>query len=197
MRRRPAAAPYAKALFAIAKERNQTELVGRELDAVAATLESDLALRDFLARPWIPTTAKRAVAMEVAERSGFSTLTSNFLALVAERGRADHLEAIAEKYQQFLDEDLERVRAHVRTVVPLSDEERGQLSTKLGQALGPAGGAHGSRRPRDAGRLCRGEWQHRVGWEPRGATRADAPSPGQWLDRRADSDPARFVAQAG
>jgi F-type H+-transporting ATPase subunit delta len=136
MRRRPAAAPYAKALFAIAKERNQTELVGRELDAVAATLESDLALRDFLARPWIPTTAKRAVAMEVAERSGFSTLTSNFLALVAERGRADHLEAIAEKYQQFLDEDLERVRAHVRTVVPLSDEERGQLSTKLGQALG-------------------------------------------------------------
>jgi len=28
---RRAAAPYAKALFALAKERNQTELVGREL----------------------------------------------------------------------------------------------------------------------------------------------------------------------
>jgi len=29
--RRRAAAPYAKALFALAKEGNQTELVGREL----------------------------------------------------------------------------------------------------------------------------------------------------------------------
>ena len=31
MTQRRAAAPYAKALFALAKERNQTELVGREL----------------------------------------------------------------------------------------------------------------------------------------------------------------------
>ncbi len=42
MKRRRAAAPYAKALFALAKECNQTELVGRELGDVAATFESDL-----------------------------------------------------------------------------------------------------------------------------------------------------------
>ncbi len=57
MKQRRAAAPYAKALFALAKERNQTELVGREF--------------------------------------GFSKLTSDFLALVAAHGRADHLQAIA------------------------------------------------------------------------------------------------------
>lgn len=136
MRRRRAAAPYAKALFALAKERDQAELVGRELDAVAATFEGTLDLRDFFARPWIPATAKRTVAMEVAQRSGLSKLARDFLVLVAGRGRADHLEAIAEKYQKFLDEDLGRVRAHVRTAVPLSDEERGQLATKLGRALG-------------------------------------------------------------
>lgn len=136
MKPRRAAAPYAKALFALAKERNQTELVGRELDDVAATFESDLDLRDFLARPWIPATAKRTVAREVAQRSGLSTLASDFLALVAGNGRADHLEAIAEKYQKLLDEDLGRVRAHVRTAVPLTEEERGMLSAKVGQVLG-------------------------------------------------------------
>ena len=136
MKRRRAAAPYAKALFALAKERNQTELIGRELDDVAATFESDLDLRDFFARPWIPATAKRTVAAEVAHGSGLSKLASDFLALVAGRGRADHLEVIAEKYQRLLDEDLGCVRAHVRTAVPLSDEERGLLSAKLGQVLG-------------------------------------------------------------
>lgn len=54
-----AAAPYAKALFALATESNQTELVGRELGDVAATFEGDLDLRDFFARPWIPVTARR------------------------------------------------------------------------------------------------------------------------------------------
>jgi len=50
---RRAAVPYAKALFALAKERNQTELIGRELDDAATTFASDAELRDFFARPWI------------------------------------------------------------------------------------------------------------------------------------------------
>ena len=44
MTRRRAAAPYATALFALAKERDQTELVGRELGDAAATFESIAAL---------------------------------------------------------------------------------------------------------------------------------------------------------
>ena len=62
MKQRRAAAPYAKALFALAKKRNQTELVAREF--------------------------------------GFSKLTSDFLALVAAHGRADHLQAIAPYWRE-------------------------------------------------------------------------------------------------
>jgi F-type H+-transporting ATPase subunit delta len=76
------------------------------------------------------------VATEVAQRSGLSKLTADFLALVAERGRADHLEAIAEKYQKLLDEDLWRGRGRVRAAVPLSDDDRRALSVKLAHALG-------------------------------------------------------------
>ena len=79
---------------------------------------------------------KRAVATDIAQRSGFSKLTTDFLALVAGRNRTDHLNVIAEKYQKRLDEDLGRVRAHVRTAVPLTNEERQMLSEKLGKALG-------------------------------------------------------------
>ena len=75
---------------------------------------------------------KRTVATEVAQKSGLSKLTSDFAALVAGRGRTDHIEVIAEKYRRLLDEDLGRVRARVRTAVPLTDEERRTLSTKIG-----------------------------------------------------------------
>ena len=136
MKRRRAAAPYAKALFDLAKERDEAELIGRELDSAAATFEGVPELRDFFARPWILPPVKRAVATEIAQRSGLSKLTTDFLALVAGRGRTDHLKVIAEKYQKRLDEDLGRVRAHVRTPVPLTDEEREMLSAKLGKALG-------------------------------------------------------------
>lgn len=125
MKQRRAAAPYAKALFELAKERNQAELVGRELGDMAATFASDLDLSDFFARPWIPAVAKRTAAKAVAERSGLSKLAGDFFALVAERGRADHLAVVAEKYQKLLDADLRRVRAHVRTAVPPPHEARG------------------------------------------------------------------------
>jgi F-type H+-transporting ATPase subunit delta len=135
VKRRPAAALYAKALFAVAKERDQMELVGRELGDAAAAFGGVAELRDFVARPWIPATAKREVAMEVAQRSGLSKLTSDFLALVAERGRTDHLAVIADKYRKLLDQDLHRLCARVRTAVPLTDEARGTLSAKLEQVL--------------------------------------------------------------
>jgi F-type H+-transporting ATPase subunit delta len=131
-----AAAPYAKALFALATERNQAELVGRELGEVAATFESDRDLRDFFARPWIPVTGKRNLAAEVARRSGLSKLTSDFFALVVAHNRGAYLQAMAEKYQQLLDEDLGRVRARIRTAVPLTDDERQTLITKLAHTLG-------------------------------------------------------------
>jgi len=135
VKRRRAATPYAKALFELARERAEAELVGRELGNAAAIF--DVAeLRDFFARPWIPPAVKRAVAAEIAQRSKFSKLTADFLALVAGGGRTDHLKVIAEKYDKRLDEDLGRVRARVRTAVPLTDKEREMLSAKLGKVLG-------------------------------------------------------------
>jgi F-type H+-transporting ATPase subunit delta len=109
--------------------------VGRELGDLAARFETDQELRDFFARPWTSPTVKRTVAMEVAQRSGLSKLTSDFVTLMAGRGRTDHIEEIAEKYRRLLDEDLGRARARVRTAVPLTDEERRTLSAKIGQAL--------------------------------------------------------------
>ena len=60
---------YAKALFELARERNQVDAVGKELDAVAQLMTDQPAMLDFLSRPWVGTPAKRGAATEIASRA--------------------------------------------------------------------------------------------------------------------------------
>jgi F-type H+-transporting ATPase subunit delta len=131
-----AAKPYARALFSIAKERGQTAEIGAELDRAATALREAPEVGVILARPWIAAPAKRAIAAEIASRTGLSALVRDFLALVAAQGRLGELEAIAGTYRDLVDADLGRVRARVRTAVPLSETERRTLATRLARELG-------------------------------------------------------------
>ncbi|MBI4635296.1 MAG: ATP synthase F1 subunit delta [Candidatus Rokubacteria bacterium] len=127
---------YAKALFALARERNETDAVAREVGTVVEVLAGEPELRAFFARPWIAAGARRAAAVEIATRLGVSPLVRDFLALVASKGRAGHFEAMAAAYRDLLDAAEGRVRARVRTAVPLTDDARSTLARRLGQTLG-------------------------------------------------------------
>lgn len=130
------ALPYAKAVFEIAKERGQVDVIGRELDAVAEQIQAEPTLHDFLVRPWVSPAAKRGVAVEIATRLGLSQLTRDLVALVATQGRAAHLGAVAEAFRELHDRDLGRVRVQVRTAIALTGDERAMLAARLQRALG-------------------------------------------------------------
>jgi F-type H+-transporting ATPase subunit delta len=131
-----AARSYAKALFELARERQQTDVVGRELAGVIEVVASDSALPQFLARPGISSAAKRAVADEIAQRLGVSKLVRDFVGLVADQGRGEQLPDIADAYRDLVDADAGRVRARVRSAVALTEQERSTLASRLGAALG-------------------------------------------------------------
>ncbi len=130
-----AAKAYAKALFALAKERSQVDVIARELASAVETVKGDAELRTFFARPGVAAKAKRAVAEEIARRLEVSKLTRDFLALVADHGRGDQLEAIGAVYRDLEDADLGRVRATVRTAIPLNEAERAAIAARLSAAL--------------------------------------------------------------
>jgi F-type H+-transporting ATPase subunit delta len=137
MKARPSAfKPYARALHDLAKERQQTEAISRDLQTIVGVVEGDAELRDFLASPWVPAAAKRTVALEIAARLELAPLVRDFVGLVARGGRAQHLAAIAAAFRDMVDRDLGRVRARVRTRVPLTDAERDALRARLGAAMG-------------------------------------------------------------
>jgi F-type H+-transporting ATPase subunit delta len=131
-----AARSYAKALFELARERHETNVVGHELGGLIDAVGSDPALLQFFARPGIAAASKRAVADEIAQRLGVSKLVRDFVGLVADQGRGEQLPHIAEAFRDFVDADAGRVRARVRSAVALTEQERATLASRLGSALG-------------------------------------------------------------
>ena len=136
MKTSPAVAKsYAKAIFELARERNQADQLEAELERVATLVGEDGELAAVLGRPWITPANKRKVADEIGQRMELSKLGRDVLALVAAHGRADHLGAIATAYRGMLDAAHGRVRARVRTAVPLTDDDRTALTAKLSSVL--------------------------------------------------------------
>jgi F-type H+-transporting ATPase subunit delta len=127
---------YAKAVFELARERQQADAVEAELGRIAALVHDDGELTAVLSRPWITRAAKQQIAAEIGRRLELSRLTADFLVLVAVQGRADHLGAIAETYRALLDAERGRVRARVRSAVPLTEADRTALAARLGRAMG-------------------------------------------------------------
>jgi len=127
---------YAKALFALAQERGQADVVARDLDVMADLVGGEPELRAFLSRPWITAAIKRNAAAEAAARLGVVPLTRDFLALAAAHGRAERLPGIAAAYRELVDAAAGRVRARVRTATPLADGEREALAGRLSRVLG-------------------------------------------------------------
>jgi len=133
---RGAGKSYARALHDLARERNQVDVVGRELQLLVQEIAASPQLAEFFGRPWVPATAKKKTAVEIATRLGVSQLTRDFVGLVAGQGRAAEMADIAAAYRDLVDESQGRVRARVRTAVRLTPGEREQLEQRLGRALG-------------------------------------------------------------
>ena len=137
MKASPAVAKsYAKALFELARERNQADEVQAELERAAGLMSADDAAVDVLGRPWISPAIRKRLADELGARMELSRLGRDFLALLATQRRADHLAAIAAAYRDMLDAERGRVRARVRTAVALTEADRAALAQRLGRALG-------------------------------------------------------------
>ena len=135
MKQRQAAARYARALFEVAKQRNETDIVGHELSVLVTMWRQSADLREFFVRPSLPRNARREAAVEIGQRCGLSKLAVDFFALIAEQGRASHITLMAEKFEKLVDADLRRVRVHVRSASRLTEDERERLRARLAKTL--------------------------------------------------------------
>jgi len=130
-----AAKRYAKALFAVAQDKNAVEETGAQLDAVAGALGGDADIRAFFQHPNIGTDAK-VRALQQAVSGQVSEHVLNTLKLLVERGRASAIGDLASAYRNIANEALGRAQARVTSAYELTAEQQQEIARKFGAITG-------------------------------------------------------------
>lgn len=126
---------YGKALFQSAAKRGETETVGRELEALVQLFRGEPRLRRYLHAPTVDDAEKTAF---VRRHFGppFSPLTTEFLALLIEKGRETEIETVARAYRALLQTERNVVEGRVVTAHPLAAESLAGLERQLVRLTG-------------------------------------------------------------
>jgi F-type H+-transporting ATPase subunit delta len=125
---------YAEALFEAAKESGRLAQVNEALADFAAAVEETPELRAVLRNPQVESTAKAAILRDLAGED--EPLFANFLALLAEKGRAGELEEVAREFERLMAREERRLTVELTTARELSDAEASAIIGQIEQAAG-------------------------------------------------------------
>jgi F-type H+-transporting ATPase subunit delta len=125
---------YARALYEAARDQRRVDVVRDQLAELASALEATPELEAFLMNPQLDPAAKASVLDEVA--TGADPIVSNFLRVVASKGRAGQLRAIAEEFEEIVDREQGRLKVELTTAYELDEGEAQAIVRKIEQSSG-------------------------------------------------------------
>ncbi|KAJ6795548.1 ATP synthase subunit O, mitochondrial [Iris pallida] len=126
---------YASALFIAATKANALDKVADELlDVIAASKKSPL-FSQFIKDLSVPRETRVKAIRELFSEAGFSDVTKNFLAVLADNGRLKNIERIAQRFVELTMAHKGEVKVRVTTVIPLPEAEEKELKETLKDIL--------------------------------------------------------------
>ncbi|XP_072966089.1 ATP synthase subunit O, mitochondrial-like [Typha angustifolia] len=127
---------YASALFLAASKANALDKVQSEiLDVVEASKKSPL-FSQFMKDSSVPRETRVKAVQEIFSEAGFTDVTINFLAVLADNGRLRHMDRISKRFVDLTMAHKGEVKVIVTTVIPLPAEEEKELKQTLVDILG-------------------------------------------------------------
>jgi F-type H+-transporting ATPase subunit delta len=124
---------YAETLLALAERHGGAaglEAFGQAADALAALLQADPRMRQFLETPRVTPEQKKA-ALQQALAGRAPEMFVRFVMVLADKRRQALLPEIAAAYRDLVDERMGRVRVHVT----ISHEPDAALQAEIGNGL--------------------------------------------------------------
>ena len=125
---------YARALYEAAQAQGRVDVARDEVAQVADALEATPELEAFLANPQLSPEAKADVLEEVM--SAADPVVRNFVRVVAEKGRAGQLRAIADEFEAIVDAEQGRLKVELTTAYALAEDEARAIVAKIEQSSG-------------------------------------------------------------
>ncbi|MEW9671195.1 F0F1 ATP synthase subunit delta [Ammoniphilus sp. 3BR4] len=117
---------YAYALFEVASEKKQIDLVEQELQQIKQAFDENPAFLQFLNHPQIDKETKKKELNNLFAGKASDT-TVNFLNLLIEKNREEVLSLIPRYFIEKANEARGLVDAVVKTVKPLTEEQQQEL----------------------------------------------------------------------
>jgi F-type H+-transporting ATPase subunit delta len=108
--------------------------VREELDDLRVAVQEVDDLRALLENPEVDSRVKGEVLQQVTE--GGDELVTNFVRLLAEKGRAGEIPAIADEFDALAAAEAQVLDVELTTAQNLSDEEFGRLVGRIEEASG-------------------------------------------------------------
>ena len=127
---------YASALFDVANEERKLAEVDADVSRLQQLLDQSDDLGRMVRSPVFSAEEQGRAISAVAERAGLSSLTSNFLKLLARSRRMFVLSDSLRMFRQLLASHRGEVTADVVSAHPLSPDQISALTTTLGSAVG-------------------------------------------------------------
>ncbi len=127
---------YATALFELAEYDKQLDEVADDLQQLGAMIADSEDLSRLIRSPIISRDDQVKAMDAVSEAASFSTLTRNFVGVVAENRRLFALVGMIKAYQALLATSRGEVSAEVVSAKALSDKQLAAIEDALKQAIG-------------------------------------------------------------
>lgn len=135
MEKQQVAERYAHGLFELTQQSNNTASVHQDFGDLAAILQQDDALIQFLAAPQIVDSDKTAVVAKVFKGKVADQLYHLLELLVAKR-RTGFLAEIATEYSRLYHRSKGIVETRLITAIPLTTDEIGSITSRLNKLTG-------------------------------------------------------------
>ncbi len=127
---------YASALLDLAYGSNSVDALTKDLSSLEVMLSSSLELQQVVASPTISRANQGKAIAAVAEKSGFHSLSKQFLNVLATNRRMKALPDILKAVHAELSFRRGEITAHVSSAQALSDDQRSELIKKLSNSTG-------------------------------------------------------------
>jgi len=128
-------ARYAEALLGALDDMASMEEVRDELRAVATAVEDSKQFRTFLEGPNVGDDDKHDIVRKVFGDK-VSQITLDFLKLLIDKHRVDHLGEAARQFQRLVEERRNQLRVQVTTAIPLPVDVEDRLKRALDATTG-------------------------------------------------------------
>ncbi len=129
----PVATPYAVALRDLAVDTQQLAVVRGQVEKVVRLVAASRDLAIAFENPTVTVEERKKIVVSLASMLLLSATTKNFLLVLAEKGRLNHLTDIGTAFGKLADDHMGIARAEVRSSAALNPSQVARLKAKLAE----------------------------------------------------------------